>query len=117
MAGNYRSGNRRSDFDHEYTQLPMDERPDTRKCAGIVRDALTKKQWLFDPKERRWYSPEELLEQYGRVAKGAEDLFSRLQMKDPLEAVIQGQQKTDEIYKRLEEFTVRVTEYFKNKSR
>jgi hypothetical protein len=109
--------NKRSEFDHQFTQLPMEERPDTRKCAEIVQEALKKKHWLFDPKERYWYSPEELLEKYGRVAKGAEDLFDRLQMRDPLEALIKGQQKTDEIYKRLEAFTVRVADYFKNKTR
>ena len=117
MAGRYRSENRRSEFDHNFTQLPAEERPNTRQCAEIVREALSKKQWLFDPKERQWYSPEELMEQYGRVGKGAEDFFKRVQMKDPLEALIEGHQKTDEIQKRLETFTLRVTEYFKNKAR
>jgi hypothetical protein len=116
MAGRYRSENRRSEFDHQFTQLPPEERPNTRKCAEIVKEAIARKNWLFDPKDRQWYSPEELLEQYGRVAKGAEDLFQRLQMRDPLEAVIEGQQKTGELHKRLEAFTVRVTEYFKNKA-
>jgi hypothetical protein len=117
MAGKYRSENKRSEFDHDFTQLPLSERPSTRQCAELAAEALRDKHWLFDPKERQWYSPEELMDQYGRVAKGAEDLFNRLQLRDPLEAINEGYQKTDEIRKRLENFTLRVTEYYRNKTR
>jgi hypothetical protein len=117
MAGKYRSENKRSEFDHDFTQLPAAERPNTRQCAELSREALLNKQWLFDPGERTWYSPEELMDQYGRVGKGAEDLFNRLQIRDPLEAINEGYQKTDEIRKRLETFTLRVAEYYKNKAR
>jgi hypothetical protein len=117
MAGKYRSGNNRSAFDHDFTQLPLAERPNTRQCAELSREALLKKHWLFDPKERQWYSPEELMDQYGRVAKGAEDLFNRLQIRDPLAAINEGYQKTGEIRKRLETFSLRVTEYYKSKTK
>ncbi|NEU09691.1 hypothetical protein GZH53_15290 [Flavihumibacter sp. R14] len=117
MAGRYRSEDRSSDFNHDFTQLPVAERPNTKRCSQIAEEALARKHWLFDPKERQWYSPEELNEQYGRVGKGAEELLQRLQSRDPLEGIIAGHKKIETLRIMVEEFSVRVAKYFRKKVR
>ena len=115
MAGNYRNQDRKSSFDHEFTQLPADERPVIKTYSQIAQEALYKRHWIFDPKDRHWYTPEELMEKFGRIAKGEEDFFKRLQIRDPLEGLKAGHQKAEDLIALVESFSVRVVEYFKNK--
>ncbi|WP_026896757.1 hypothetical protein [Daejeonella oryzae] len=115
MAGKYRDDSRRSSFDHDFTQVPADERPIIKSCSQIVQEALSKKYWIFDPQDRHWYTPEELLDKYGRITKGAEDFFKRLQIRDPLEGLKAGHQKAEDLKVLVEALSIRVVEYYKNK--
>lgn len=71
--------------------------------------------WIYDPKTKTWYSPDDFLEAYGKYFAGHE-LFNRVQLRNPIDGLNAGYKQLDKLHTRLLEFTQKVMAYYtKNK--
>lgn len=112
MPGKYRSGNESKSFQPVY-----DEQPELIKksCSHIVQEARQKSMWIYDPSNRTWYSPDDFQQQFERIVSGNEKFLAQVQIRDPSDGIVAGNQKLTDLQQKLEDFTNRVIAYFRNK--
>lgn len=120
-------GRPRSKPDEWFSQLPPEEIKHDRTVKSLVTQAKKQNNWLYDPKDKRWYTPEEYLELKERIARGLDDELSRMEIKDPLEALtlagelikgdidFEDKVKLKRIIKKFVDFGLKVAEYYRSK--
>ena len=111
MAGNYRKDRAPQYIDQPPEDLP---RPPLHTCQSLVREAHQKQFWLYDPKVKAWYSPEEFQEKFGRVASGDEKWLATIQVRDPLEGINAGYLRLQDLEIKLKDFTAKVIQYYRH---
>lgn len=111
-GGKYRAGEGSKPFADDFARQPEIEQ--VRSYKDIATEARTRGLWIYDPTNRCWYSPEEFLKQFERVSgKSVEKQLAQMQIIDPLEGVKAGNQKINDLQKKLEDFTWRLINYFR----
>ena len=112
MAGNYRNQRAPQYIDRPPEDLPG---PPLRNCQSLVREAQQKQFWLYDPKVKAWYSPEEFEDKFGRVVSGDEKWLATIQVRDPQEGIDAGFLQLHNLEIKLKDFASNVIQYFRNK--
>ena len=100
--------------DEANQQRPEDIKP-VLSLKDIAREALNKKLWIYDPSSKQWHSPEEFLTKYERVTSGNDQFLKQVELKCPFDGIMAAHQQINSIQMRLQEFSKRVIEYYKNK--
>jgi hypothetical protein len=111
MAGNYRNHKAPQYIDQAPEDIPG---PPPRSCRSLVQEARHKQFWLYDPKGKGWYSPEEFENKFGRVVSGEEKWLATIQVRDPQEGIAAGYQRLHDLEIKLKDFTVKVIQYFRH---
>jgi len=107
--------NKGENSNDDFSQLPPEERKLPRTCMAMAKEAAKQKLWLFDPSIKAWHTPEEFIKRYENVSFGDPKFLNQIELKCPLEGIRAGYQQLNSIQMRLEEFTKRVVNYYKNK--
>jgi hypothetical protein len=79
----------------------------------IYEQAKLQHKWIYDPKLKRWQTPEEFFENEKRYAGGEPDRLSRLQVRDPMDGIKASYVQLQDLKERMELFVKRVLEYYK----
>ncbi len=82
----------------------------------LVKNAITKDLWLFDPASKRWFSPEEFLEMYDRYDNLDVNWIKSIEIRDPYEGLEAADQQVQSIMGRRSVFEKRIIEYYRSRS-
>lgn len=111
-------GRPRSNPDPWFSQLPPEEIKLDRTVKSLVNEAKKQNNWLYDPKDKRWYTPEEYLDLKERFTHGIQPEIDRIEIRDPIErindgfAYIKEFKELDKLDK-FKEFVVKVINYYR----
>lgn len=89
------------------------ESPKASAYLTIYEQAKLQRKWIYDPKLKRWQTPEEFLENEKRYSGGETDRFSRLQIRDPMDGINASYVQLQDLKERMEIFVKRVLDYYK----
>lgn len=110
-GGKYRIDQKKVSIDNSTFQpdrvLPI------RTCNDIVREASKRNLWLYDPRDKSWYSPEEFSTKFERIVAGNEKFLEKIQIRDPIDGIKGGYKRLQDIQIKLQDFTGRVLQYYK----
>jgi hypothetical protein len=70
--------------------------------------------WIYDPKDKVWYTPVEFLHAYAKYFDDHE-LFHRVKVMHPDNGVHAGYKQLEALQEKLKAFTLRVIEYYRAK--
>ena len=112
-GGRYRTSESKPPFADEYSQHAPVER--TRTVRDVMQEALQKKMWIYDPSHKEWYSPEEFNDKFGRITQGFEAFVAQVQVREPYEGVKAALQRLLDMQVKLDNYLVRIIDYYKAK--
>jgi DNA polymerase elongation subunit (family B) len=105
---------------NQISQIPV------KSAKSISQEAKKQKAWLFDPKTKKWYTPEEFFDVFDRITRDPEKTIERMQIKDPVLAIAEAfdvlkgdiqfeddRKKIEAKRKKMEAFCMRVVGYYK----
>lgn len=84
------------------------------KAQYLADEAKKNNAWLFDPVIKRWYTPEEFASETSQFPDSAQ-IFSRIQIRNPIDGINAGYKQIASIYEKLQAFTRRVFDYYRTK--
>jgi hypothetical protein len=82
------------------------------KAKWLSDSARSKDAWIFDPVDKRWYTPDEFITDT-RSLPDASPVFERIQIRYPMDGIKAGLKQLNELQKKLEDFTNKVADYYK----
>jgi hypothetical protein len=82
---------------------------DARKIAD---EAKKKGMWIYDPRFKKWYTPEDFQHIF-HYANASKEFLSGLQIRHPSEGIQAGFKRLMEIQNKLQLFAKTVMEYYK----
>ena len=82
---------------------------------AVVKKAKAQRLWIFDPKVKRWWTPEEFMAQYERFENLDPKWFENLQVRDPLEGVEAADIQVKSILDRKAILIKKIVDYWKGK--
>jgi len=92
--------------------VEWDEPPPIPTCQGLVNEAEARDCWLYDPTDKAWFTPQEFKQKHERFAHGFENLFKRIEIRNPVEAIEQAKDKMVQMLERHASFADRVVKYY-----
>jgi hypothetical protein len=82
------------------------------RAKKMAEEARRKRMWLYDPKYKRWYSPEDF-EHIFSYANATDEFLETLQVRHPAEGIAAGFKQLAQLQTRLQAFCKTVMEYYK----
>ncbi|MBG6233515.1 hypothetical protein IWX76_000070 [Pedobacter sp. CAN_A7] len=81
----------------------------------VVNKANAKRLWIFEPKVKRWWTPEEFMSQYERFENLDPKWIENLQVRDPLEGIEAADVQIKSILDRKAILIQKIVDYWKGK--
>jgi len=88
--------------------------PSHKKARYIADAAIKNNAWLFDPSDKRWYDPEEFVNET-RVLSSNDEIFNRIVIRHPIDGINAGYKQLSILYAKLQELSKRVFAYYVKK--
>lgn len=95
-------------------QEQLDKAAKKLSAQKLFDRAVASGSWLYDPKDKVWYTPEEFLHAYAKYFDDHE-LFHRIKVMHPDNGVYAGYKQLEALQEKLKAFTLRVIEYYRHK--
>lgn len=84
----------------------------TEGARRIAHEAKRRGMWIYDPRYKKWYSPEDFQHIF-HYANTDEEFLKGLQIRHPSEGIQAGFQRLTELQNKLHAFARMVIEYYK----
>jgi hypothetical protein len=88
------------------------------KFIGFKEMATVAKEtnnWLYDGRDKTWYTPEEFLTHYANMLSGHAEFLLRIEIKSPIVAIELSLRRIETMQTRVMAFTKRFIQYTKSK--
>jgi hypothetical protein len=95
-------------------QEKLQRRAKALTAQKIVDQAKSEGCWIYDPKDKIWYNPDEFLSNYEKFYID-HPLFKRVKIMSPKVGLSAGYKQLEMIQEKLKTFTQRVIEYYSKK--
>lgn len=82
-----------------------------KTAHSLAEEARRRRLWLYDPQYKRWYSPDDFVKSFGQSMQNHDSYFDSIQIKDPIEAILQGQKAIKDLQNKVHALTERVLEH------
>lgn len=115
MAGNYRK-----DYRPDATLINQRYEPAIRtvdQIRGKVEQALNKGFWLYDPSDKRWWTPEEFNTHYSLTVNIKTEWLDKIRVLDPVDGLKAADHQIESITSRRTAFAQRIVDYYKNRKK
>lgn len=89
--------------------------PPVPKAQDLVAEARKFNQFIFDPSDKAWYTPDEFSGSFGKYLHGYDAIMKRVVLMDPKEGIKAGYKKLEELKAKLEDLTLKTITYYQDK--